>query len=696
MLNRSRGVPEAVALLGRLRRFMPLTGWRMVAIGVGVLLTTVLEGAGVGLLVPLLSLIVGGSGPTSSIVGWIQHLLPGQGTMTLALEFAAGVAVAMALKNGAAFATSALIANIQGQGVQNLRNALFRRLQQAPMEVFERHSPAELSNVFLEEVRRAMDSLAALTGLIQTVGMSLLYVVALVWISPLLALATIACGAAVATLVRRLYRHFDALGRATTAANMQLAHRAAEAFSGVRVVRATNAQRVMELRFDEANAAQAHAEEVNMRHHGMLLPLVEAVSVTLAMALILGAFTLLVEPGHISRAALMGFGLVLLRLVPLVNRFFGSMAQVVFLAGGAREVLKWLDTPAFPSRPFGTRSFTGVHDAVEIRNVSFSYSAERDALHEVSFRLPAGKTVALVGQSGSGKTTLAMLLMRLREPGQGQVIVDGVDYRSFSPESWHQHVALVEQEPFLFSDTLAHNVTVGHDGPPRRAPGRPARDTAGGAADGDRRARHAALRRPAPAAGDCAGDGTRPAAADPRRGHVAPRHGVRGARAGGAGRRDARPHDTGHRASPEHGSSRRPDRGAGERPRGRGGHLGDAGGRERRVREAAKERVRRLERGAELELDHRAAVQRARRHGERERSGGELRADGHAEARLVLPRVKVRGPGLEDVADVCAKRDGHAAGHLGANPRLRHLHRATRLRLGIEAEERHELRRPHE
>jgi ABC-type multidrug transport system fused ATPase/permease subunit len=464
MLNRSRGVPEAVALLGRLRRFMPLTGWRMVAIGVGVLLTTVLEGAGVGLLVPLLSLIVGGSGPTSSIVGWIQHLLPGQGTMTLALEFAAGVAVAMALKNGAAFATSALIANIQGQGVQNLRNALFRRLQQAPMEVFERHSPAELSNVFLEEVRRAMDSLAALTGLIQTVGMSLLYVVALVWISPLLALATIACGAAVATLVRRLYRHFDALGRATTAANMQLAHRAAEAFSGVRVVRATNAQRVMELRFDEANAAQAHAEEVNMRHHGMLLPLVEAVSVTLAMALILGAFTLLVEPGHISRAALMGFGLVLLRLVPLVNRFFGSMAQVVFLAGGAREVLKWLDTPAFPSRPFGTRSFTGVHDAVEIRNVSFSYSAERDALHEVSFRLPAGKTVALVGQSGSGKTTLAMLLMRLREPGQGQVIVDGVDYRSFSPESWHQHVALVEQEPFLFSDTLAHNVTFGHDG----------------------------------------------------------------------------------------------------------------------------------------------------------------------------------------------------------------------------------------
>jgi len=75
--------------------------------------------------------------------------------------------------------------------------------------------------------------------------------------------------------------------------------------------------------------------------------------------------------------------------------------------------------------------------------------------------IPAGKTIALVGESGSGKSTIASLLLRFRAPTEGTIEVDGIDYWEFSPATWHQNVAVVEQEAFLFHDTLANNIGYG-------------------------------------------------------------------------------------------------------------------------------------------------------------------------------------------------------------------------------------------
>jgi len=84
-----------------------------------------------------------------------------------------------------------------------------------------------------------------------------------------------------------------------------------------------------------------------------------------------------------------------------------------------------------------------------------------DLAAQVTFDVVAGHTVAIVGSSGSGKSTLASLLLRLRVPTAGRIIVDGADYWEFSAESWHRSIALVEQDAFLFHGTLRENILYG-------------------------------------------------------------------------------------------------------------------------------------------------------------------------------------------------------------------------------------------
>ena len=96
---------------------------------------------------------------------------------------------------------------------------------------------------------------------------------------------------------------------------------------------------------------------------------------------------------------------------------------------------------------------------VELRGASLRYEgADRDALHDVSLVVPAGRTVALVGATGSGKTSLVALLPRLYDATAGAVLIDGVDVREVEPAALRAAIAVVDDAPFLFSATVAENI----------------------------------------------------------------------------------------------------------------------------------------------------------------------------------------------------------------------------------------------
>lgn len=105
--------------------------------------------------------------------------------------------------------------------------------------------------------------------------------------------------------------------------------------------------------------------------------------------------------------------------------------------------------------------FQNVREAIELRDVSFRYGCRRNVLNALNLRIPAGATVAIVGESGCGKSTLLKLLMRFHDPKEGQIQVDGVDLRDFNLASLREEIGIVSQDPFIVNGTLRDNIALG-------------------------------------------------------------------------------------------------------------------------------------------------------------------------------------------------------------------------------------------
>ena len=447
----------------RLRKELRPGRYLLVAVSVSLLVMAALEGFGISLVVPLLSLLLGGESttPTRPLV-WLRLWLPGHDIAYYAAVFSLLIVCIIALKNVVLYGSQVLAARLKRRVAINLRDALFKKLHRADLSIFERTTAGQLASLFLTDTVRATGAVDSLLLLGQRASIGLFYVLALFAISWPLTLLTVFLAVSIGGSIAFLYRKLTLRGSQVTELNRQLSSRLVESFAGVRVIRTTNSQEFEDERFHEFITMHAAVEEASMRHGSLLTPIAETVAVTGAMIIVGCAYVFLVRPGHMLNSHLLAFGFILLRLLPLLNQIYSIQGNVLYMAGGIREVERWMKTLKPAPSSFGHSEFKGVRKEFRFERVSYTYPNGTIALRDVEFEVPAGKTVALVGASGSGKSTTAALLLRLREPSAGTIMVDGTDSREFTPESWHRLIGVVEQEAFLFHDTLAQNISYGY------------------------------------------------------------------------------------------------------------------------------------------------------------------------------------------------------------------------------------------
>lgn len=191
-----------------------------------------------------------------------------------------------------------------------------------------------------------------------------------------------------------------------------------------------------------------------------------------ALLVIVGAFLLsraTAGAALTADLALVGvFALGLLRILPSLTSLGQLRMEILSLMGDAEGVYRVL-TETTPRRSGGRRVAPDLRTAIVLEDVSFGYPGKGLLLDRLNVAFEKGKVTAIVGPSGSGKTTIVNLLLGFLEPGQGRILVDGVELGEYRLESWRQRLGFVSQDPFVYHGTVADNITLGRSGRSRQA-----------------------------------------------------------------------------------------------------------------------------------------------------------------------------------------------------------------------------------
>ena len=234
-----------------------------------------------------------------------------------------------------------------------------------------------------------------------------------------------------------------------------------EAVVGAETIRAYGVQRRVQRTIDDRVGATRDA----MVHAQNTVALVFSSGVLVAnlvLAVVVVAGSALGVAGDLSVGKLLAFLFLVQLFTGPVQQATEVLNELQNAVAGWRRVLGIIDTPVQVADP-GERGVPSQRGpaAVELRGVGFAYPGGPPVLHEVDLRLPAGRSVAVVGATGSGKTTIAKLVTRLMDPTRGAVLLDGTDLRTVRTQDLRRRVVMVPQEGFLFDATLAENLVYG-------------------------------------------------------------------------------------------------------------------------------------------------------------------------------------------------------------------------------------------
>ena len=354
-----------------------------------------------------------------------------------------------------------------------LRNDLFAHLERLPLEYYQRTRTGEIMSRATNDLSAVRMMLGpGIMYMVNTMTVAAVSIACMVAISPRLTFYSLLPLPLVSLTVwffgDRIHRRFERV----QAQFADLSARVQENLSGVRVIRAFTREAGEVEAFGDMNREYVDRNQRLIQVWGVFHPLLGFLSGLAALlALYLGGRE--VVRGHISLGSFVAFTVYLAMLnwpvVALgwvINLFQRGMASF-------RRLIEILDVaPTIQSPPHAHRPADGEArgGAIEFRGLTFTYpGASTPALRDLSLRVEPGQTVALVGRTGAGKSTLLALIPRLFDPPPGAVFLDGVDVREWDLGALRARLAIVPQETFLFSATVAENIGYGVDDAPREA-----------------------------------------------------------------------------------------------------------------------------------------------------------------------------------------------------------------------------------
>ncbi len=362
------------------------------------------------------------------------------------------------LRGITSFIASYCLAWVSGKVVMIMRRRLFKHLMYMPVGFFDQNSTGRLlSRVTYDSEQVANSSSSALTTIVREGTYLLSLFGVMIVTSWQLSIVLFIIGPIIAVLIRVVSKRFRNLSRNLQNSMGALTATTEQMLKGHKVVLSFGGQQVEEARFNDVSN--------DMRRKGMKLAIADGIAnpivqiiASLALAAVLYLATL---PTIISQNLTAGSFTVVFSSMLAMMRPLKSLTNVnaQFQRGMAacQTLFEILDLET--EKDQGSYQVERAKGNVDFKEVTFTYfGKDEPALRNLSFQIPHGKTVALVGRSGSGKSTIAALLTRFYDIDQGEITLDGVNIQDYRLSNLREQCSVVSQQVHLFNDTIANNI----------------------------------------------------------------------------------------------------------------------------------------------------------------------------------------------------------------------------------------------
>ena len=394
---------------------------------------------------------------------WVQELISIHGAFTTLVYMGMALIIMTGLKTLGYFASSAIMIPLRTGVVRDIRIEVYEKVLRLPLSFFSDERKGDIIARMSSDVGAVENSITSSIDMLIRQPIAIIVCFAtMITVSWQLTLFVIVVAPLAGWIMGSVSRKLKSQSATVQGKWGDMLAQLDETLGGLRIIKAFIAEHKMLQRFVNINDSYRKDANAMAIRQSAAHPMSEFLgTVIIVVVLWFGGYLILSESNLIDASTFIFFMVILYSVINPIKELSKATYQIpVGLASMDRiDFILKADNPIKePAEPQPMSSF---EKDIELRNVSFSYVAERPVLKNINLTVPKGKTIALVGQSGSGKSTLVDLIPRYHDVNEGEVLIDGKNIKTVRISELRTLIGNVNQEAILFNDTFYNNITFG-------------------------------------------------------------------------------------------------------------------------------------------------------------------------------------------------------------------------------------------
>lgn len=371
------------------------------------------------------------------------------------------------LKNICLYVAIYFLTPIKNGILNDMRSNMYQKLLLLPVSFFNEKRKGDIMSRLTNDLSDVESSIVnLLESLFREPVTIILFFSYLIILSPQLTLFLILFFPISGLIIGRVGRTLKNQG---TAAQEKLGHILStieETLGGMRIIKAFNSEKTQYAKFNAQNEELFTIKNRVNRRRDLASPLSEVLGIGAVVSVLWYGGRLVLQNTFLDPGDFFLYILLFSQIIQPVKVLSAAAYNIKKGAASVDRIENLINEPIVIENPVNPVYLKSFEDSIEFRNVSF-YFDDAKILDDINLKIEKGKTVAFVGSSGAGKSTLADLIPRFHDATSGEILIDGVDIKKYDLTSLRSHLGIVTQEPILFNDTIAGNISMGSPNVPR-------------------------------------------------------------------------------------------------------------------------------------------------------------------------------------------------------------------------------------